>query len=735
MEDNMASKGLYIQMFSVHGLLRSENMELGRDADTGGQIKYVIELATALSRHDAVRQVELFTRLISDKAVSKDYANPIEPVNDKFNIVRIQCGGRKYMRKELLWPHLDEFVDKTIKYIKQKKMIPDIVHGHYPDAGYVAMQLADIFGITLIYTGHSLGRSKLKNLLNNGMKKTDIDKKFKIDHRINMEEEILKHADLIVSSTHHEVEEQYAQYENSDIPRFTVIPPGLDVDTFYPFYHDILSDSEKDEARMYAHASLLEELNRFLMKPDRPLILSLCRPDTRKNISGLITAYGEDLALQSMANLAVFAGIRKDISKMEDNERNVLTEILLLMDKYDLYGKIAIPKKHDFEYEVPELYRIAAEKRGVFVNSALAEPFGITLIESAACGLPVVAPNDGGPKDIINNCKCGLLVDTTDVTELAEAIKQIIADSNKWKQYSKSGILNIRKHYTWETHAKTYVNEITQTIESLDTEKMKIAEPSDAIGKRLAKLNHFIISDIDNTLIGEQNDHLDEFLDVLKKHRKTIGFGVASGRSVDSVRAFLEKNGINPPDIIISSVGSEIYYGKNIHYAKGWATHISAKWDREKIVKTLEELPFLTYQEESTQREFKVSYNMRSGKDRLAKIHERLLRNKCRYTLIYSHNKYLDILPYRASKGKALRYLSYKWEIPLSNFLVCGDSGNDEEMLRGDPLAVVVGNYSPELEKLKGQRNVYFTKAKYAGGILEAIEKYKFLEKTQQKAN
>ncbi len=727
----MAFKGLHIQMFSVHGLLRSENMELGRDADTGGQIKYVIELATALSQHDAVRQVELLTRLISDKAVSKDYAKPIEQVNDKFKIVRIQCGGRKYMRKELLWPHLDEFVDKTIKYNKQQKMIPDIVHGHYPDAGYVAMQLADIFGITLIYTGHSLGRSKLKNLLNNGMKKNDIDKKFKIDHRINMEEKILKHADLIVSSTHHEVEEQYAQYEDSDIPRFTVIPPGLDVDTFYPFYHDILSDTEKGEARMYAHASILEELNRFLMTPDRPLILSLCRPDARKNISGLITAYGEDLALQSMANLAVFAGIRKDISKMEDNERNVLTEILLLMDKYDLYGKIAIPKKHDFEYEVPELYRIAAEKRGVFVNSALAEPFGITLIESAACGLPVIAPNDGGPKDIINNCKCGLLVDTTDVKELAGAIKQIIADSDKWKQYSKAGILNIRKYYTWKTHAKTYVNEITKTIESLDTEKMKVAEPSDAIGKRLAELNHFIISDIDNTLIGEQNDHLDEFLDVLKKHRKTIGFGVASGRTVDSVRAYLEKNGVHPPDIIISSVGAEIYYGKNIHYAKGWSTHISAKWDREKIVKTLEELPFLTYQEESTQREFKVSYNMRPGKDRIAKIHEWLLHNRCRYTLIYSHNKYLDILPYRASKGKALRYLSYKWEIPLSNFLVCGDSGNDEEMLRGDPLAVVVGNYSPELEKLKGQRNIYFTKAKYAGGILEAIEKYKFLEKAQ----
>ena len=94
---------------------------------------------------------------------------------------------------------------------------------------------------------------------------------------------------------------------------------------------------------------------------------------------------------------------------------------------------------------------------------------------------------------------------------------------------------------------------------------MTVAVPGDAIGKRLAKLNHFIITDIDNTLIGEQNDHLDELLNVLKKHRESIGFGVATGRTVDSARAYLEKNGVHSPDIIISSVGSEIYYGKNVH--------------------------------------------------------------------------------------------------------------------------------------------------------------------------
>jgi sucrose-phosphate synthase len=728
----MPSHKYHIQMFSMHGLLRAKNMQLGHDADTGGQIKYVVELCHALSQSENVKQVELFTRLIRDKAVSEDYAHPVEQVNDKFSIVRVQCGGKKYMRKELLWPHLDEYVDKTIKYIKRQNAIADIVHGHYPDAGYVAMQLAEIFGIPFVYTGHSLGRSKLKRLLNEGMQEKDIIRKYRIDYRIQMEEEVLKKADLIVTSTHQEVDDQYGQYHHKDMPKYHVIPPGLDIQKFYPFYHDLLPETAKDEIELYAQASVLEELNRFFMHPDRPVILSLCRPDKRKNIAGLIKAYGEDLELQSMANLAVFAGIRKDITEMEENERDVLTEILLLMDKYDLYGKIAIPKKHDFEHEVPELYRIAAEKKGVFVNSALTEPFGLTLIEAAACGLPIIAPDDGGPRDIVKNCQCGILVNTTDSKAIAGAIKQIITNGERWKRYSKAGIMNIRKHYTWKSHATSYIKQINRIWADQAEEKMKVAEPSDAIGRRLAGLNYFFIANIDNTLISDSNAHLPALLDLLEKNREHIGFGLATGRSVGSATEFLKKHHVPLPDVLITSVGAEIYYGKNLHYGRGWETHISARWNREKIVNLLEGFAFLKPQKAEAQRPFKISYQIEPGKDRLAMIHERLLRNQCRYNLIHSQDRYLDILPFRASKGKAIRYLSYKWEIPLGNFLVCGDSGNDEEMLRGEPLGVVVGNYSPELKKLMGLRGIYFAKQKYCAGILEGIKRYQFIEKATQ---
>lgn len=728
MPDN--DRPLYIQMFSIHGLVRFENPELGRDADTGGQVLYVTELAKHLARRQDVRKVDLVTRLIDDPKVSDDYAEPVEHYNSKCRIVRIQCGGKRYMRKELLWPHLDEYIDKTIKFIKKENDCPDLFHGHYPDAGYVAMRLAEIYGLPFMFTGHSLGIPKKQKLLNDGMKEPEIIKKYKIDTRIDVEERLLEKADLVITSTNQEISDQYGLYKNADKPEYKVIPPGIDVERFHPYYHDRLPEAEKSEYAKYAQANMLNQLERFLMYPDKPLILALSRPDKRKNISGLIQAYGEDRELQAMANLAIFAGIRKDINQMEENEKDVLTRILLMMDRYDLYGKMAIPKKHDPEYEVPELYRIAAEKRGVFVNPALTEPFGLTLLEAAATGLPLVATNDGGPRDIIGNCENGILIDPNDTRQIAGAIRKILTDEQLWQQYSKNGIMNVRKYYTWDTHAETYTENIGRIVEERNGagRRQRATAAEKSVGKRLSRVHYFLVTDIDNTLIGDDNSSLSTLIDWLTQNREKVGFGVATGRRADSAIAILEKYDLPRPDVVISDVGTEIYYGKDLQYDQGWDTHISHRWEREKILELLSKLDFLELQEKAAQRKFKISYNIEPGKDRIAEIHDILSKNKVRYTLVYSHEKYVDIIPYRASKGKAIRYLSYKWEIPLSHFLVSGDSGNDEEMLRGEQMGVVVGNYSPELEDLKGVNRIYFAKRPSSGGILEGIQKYNFTE-------
>jgi len=107
-----------IHLYSLHGLFRGKDLEIGRDADNGGQIIYVMELAKALSRRPEVRHVHLFTRRMDDPAVGPDYAQPVEKVTDKLDIRRIACGGRRYLPKEDLWPHLDEFVTNTLTHIK-----------------------------------------------------------------------------------------------------------------------------------------------------------------------------------------------------------------------------------------------------------------------------------------------------------------------------------------------------------------------------------------------------------------------------------------------------------------------------------------------------------------------------------------------------------------------------------------------------------------------------------------
>ncbi len=712
---------LYIQLYSIHGLVRGHDIELGRDADTGGQIKYVVELAKALSEDPRVELVELVTRQIKDKNVSSDYAQYIEEINDKCRIVRIRCGGGKYIRKELLWNHLEEFVDKSIKHIKSVGRLPNIIHSHYADAGYVCSELTKFFGIPFIHTGHSLGRDKLRKLSSEGFPFEEIEKRYKISHRIEIEEEVIYFADMIVTSTKQEIEKQYGDYNNSGGQNFVVIPPGIDLERFYPYNSEteIFDEAEKIKA------VISNKLVKFFVNVKKPMILSICRPDKRKNISGLITAFGEDENLQKKANLAIFAGIRQDIQTMPDNEREVLTDILLLMDKYNLYGKIAIPKRHDTEYEVPELYRIAAQFKGIFVNVALTEPFGLTLIESAATGIPVVATDDGGPRDIIQNLKNGILVDVSETKNISLALNKILDNKRLWREFSENGIKNVKKFYSWKAHIGKYLSEVDKLLKK----ELNKKDIFPKIGKKLLNLKKLIITDIDHTLLGDE-DSLKEFIEMLKNIHPEIGFGVATGRTVDSALEVLKQHNVPLPDVIISSVGSEIYYNfeDKLIYSKGWDAHISHLWKKESIIELMKQFDFLNLQECETQRKFKVSYYTADISENIIKIKETLIKNKIKANVIFSHGQFLDILPYRASKGKAIRYLAYRWNIPYENILVAGDSGNDEEMLKGELLGVVVGNYSKELDSLRDSKRIYFSSRNCAGGIIDGIKRYHFLE-------
>lgn len=710
----MTDQKLYILMMSVHGLVRGHDMELGRDADTGGQITYVVELARALGRNSHIAQIDLLTRQIEDPNISPDYAAEIEELGPNARIVRLPCGPRKYLRKELLWPHLDQMVDRCLHYLRQQGRLPDLIHTHYADAGYVGQHLSNLLGIPQIHTGHSLGRPKRTRLLASGRKEQAIERQFNLSRRIAAEEEVLVHASLIITSTSQEIEDQYGMYKNTDPRRCQVIPPGTDTSRFSP------------PGRKPLDPAIQAGIDRFLNTPEKPVILTICRPDTRKNLHGLIQAYGSDPSLQDMANLVIIAGSREDIRAMEESQRKVMNDVLLDIDRYDLWGKIAIPK-HFMVEDVPEVYRLAVRRRGIFVNSALTEPFGLTLIEAAASGLPIIAPEDGGPRDIITNCRNGLLVNTLNPSDIASALKDALSDRKRWRNWSRNGIASVRRHYTWDAHVSKYLREADKLLyRERKRLRRQLAATLHAGRSPMPLARKVIISDIDNTLLGDEQG-LAEFLQWLRMHAGNISFGIATGRTVESAVRILKKWRVPMPDILITSVGSEINYWPSLRPDKGWSNHIRHRWRREALAEALKEIPGLALQAPENQREFKLSYLVTPERmPPLKQLYQHLHKQNLHAKLIYSHEAFLDVLPVRASKGLAVRYLAYKWGLPLQSFLIAGDSGNDEEMLVGDTLGVVVGNHSPELESLRDREQIYFAKNTYALGILEGMKHYHF---------
>ena len=714
--------GYYVQLFSPHGLIRFNNPETGKDKDTGGQVKYVLELLESLSNHPKIRKVDLFTRRIVDKRVSSQYGEEIETVNPKARIVRVSCGGNNYRAKETLWDYLDEFVDHTVRFIEKENDYPDVVHGHYADGNYIANQLSEIYDVPFLATGHSLGRNKQKILLQQGLSQDRVNERFNMVRRIDQEESAIGAANLIIASTQYEIDSQYQDYSATSSARFEIIPPGVNNDLFYPFYRLDMPSFKMPFEQEQALYRVNSEIERFLFKPEKPLILSIGRADKRKNFETIIQAFGQDKELQAMANLAIFAGVRKDISKMPEDEQELLTNLLLLLDKYDLYGKMAIPKRNDPKLEVPEIYRVAARKKGVFVNATPGENFGLTLIEAAACGLPVVASPTGGPKEIIEHCKNGALIDVEDPVQIAETLKKIIADQKIWDKYSSNGIKASNHSYSWESHAQKYC-EILDEIKTAHSPYLNRS----GYGKKMANAKTILISDLDGTLVdGNKTDGLLEFKAWMKANQEHVLFGIASGRNLEITKAAFLHYELPEPDLLICSAGSEIYYTNKHIVDKGWESHIDLQWDKNELRNLLCKFNGIRLQEEAAQQKFKISYYVddRFSEDDLADLHMLLDEKKLRAKILLTENRFLDVLPYRASKGSAVRYLSYKWRLPLNQFITAGNSGNDFDMLKGKTNAIVVANYSPELEELKKVKSVFFAKNPLAKGVLEGIDHY-----------
>ncbi len=716
MESN--KQPLYILLISVHGLIRGNNLELGRDSDTGGQTKYLVELARALGEHPEVSRVDLLTRKVIASDIDSDYAEPFEPLSGNSQIVRLTAGPNGYLRKEELWDHLDALVDNTLSYLNEIDQVPNVIHAHYADAGYVASKLANHLGVPLVFTGHSLGRVKRRRLLARGCRMAELENNYSISRRIAAEEETLAQADMVIASSSNEVEQQYKLYDYYHPDTIRIVPPGTDLERFHaPVANEWSSP-------------IWQTIKRFLDVPEKPFILALSRPDERKNLATLLEAYGKSSELQELANLVIVAGNRDDISDMEEGPERVMTQLLLQIDRFDLYGKIAYPKHHSPD-DVPLLYRLATSSRGVFINPALTEPFGLTLIEAAASGLPLVATEDGGPQDIIARCQNGILIDPLDHQAMSNALLSLLNDPQRWQRYSQQGLERVVEHYSWHSHTQHYIELLKPLCAQTHREERQYHRQANVLYFERA-----IVTELDEALLGD-DAALQQFIQQLQENRKKTVFAIATGRGLKSALALLKIHAIPMPDVLITAMGSEIYYAPRLSFDIAWKRHIDHRWNAATIHRLLDPLPGITLQEKSEQQPFKVSYNLDHDlAPSLDGIIRLLHQNDETVNAFLYQERLLDILPIRASKGQALRYFCEQWEIPLERVLVAGGTAAEEDMMRGNTLgAVVSSQYRDEMDPLSDIDGIYFAEQSYAAGLLEAIDYYDFYGRCQAPAS
>ena len=86
----------------------------------------------------------------------------------------------------------------------------------------------------------------------------------------------------------------------------------------------------------------------------------------------------------------------------------------------------------------------------IFILPSVHEPFGIAVLEAMAAGIPVIASNAGGLRDLIVNERNGLLFASGDYDGLRNAYRQLNGDLLLREKLIRQATLDVRK-YSWDS--------------------------------------------------------------------------------------------------------------------------------------------------------------------------------------------------------------------------------------------------------------------------------------------
>ncbi|XP_002526290.3 sucrose synthase 7 isoform X1 [Ricinus communis] len=485
-----------IVIFSPHGYFGQADV-LGLP-DTGGQVVYILDQVRALEEELLLRikqqgltmkpQILVVTRLIPDAKGTK-CNQEVEPIigTKHSNILRIPFKTEKgvlpqWVSRFDIYPYLEKFAqDAADKVLEHMECKPDLIIGNYSDGNLVATLMANRLGITLGTIAHALEKTKYED---SDAKWKQLDPKYHFSCQFTADMIAMNAADFIITSTYQEIagsKDRPGQYESHKAftmpglcrvvsgvnvfdPKFNIAAPGADQSVYFPYTEKrrrLTSFYPAIEELIYSKEGNDEHIG-YLADRKKPIIFSMARLDTVKNITGLTEWYGKNKRLRNLVNLVVVAGFF-DPSKSKDREEIAeINKMHALIEKYQLKGQIRWIAAQTDRYRNGELYRCIADTKGAFVQPALYEAFGLTVIEAMNCGLPTFATNQGGPAEIIVDGVSGFHIDPNNGNEssnkIADFFEKCKADPECWNKMSAAGLQRIHECYTWKIYANKVLN-------------------------------------------------------------------------------------------------------------------------------------------------------------------------------------------------------------------------------------------------------------------------------------
>ena len=484
-----------IAIISPHGYFGQSNV-LGKP-DTGGQIVYILDQVRALEREmresihdqglDIEPQIVVVTRLIPE-ADGTTCDQRIEPILGTENARILRVPFRTYEGGEVIpqwisrfevWPYLERYaIDAERELLAELGGVrPDFVIGNYSDGNLVATAMAHRLGVTQCNIAHAL--EKTKYLLSDlHWQHHEAEHHFAAQYTADLL--AMNTADFIITSTYQEIAgtaESVGQYEsytafslprlyrvvsgiNCFDPKFNIVSPGADPRVFFPYFHDSHRPEEiRQEIETMVYGSPTCAYRGLLSKQDKPLLFAMSRLDRIKNMAGLVEWYAHNDELRKVANLLIVGGRLRVEESQDRDEREQIERTHRLFDEFNLESDVRWIEMQTDKTKVGEFYRFVADQRGAFVQPALFEAFGLTVVEAMSSGLPTFATRYGGPLEIIKDGESGFHIDPTQGAAASEKMlgffRACEQDPEAWEKISKGGIARVEERYNWPLYAST----------------------------------------------------------------------------------------------------------------------------------------------------------------------------------------------------------------------------------------------------------------------------------------